>query len=192
MFRSKRGDTLASTIEQAYRIELNIRGDTKLSNLLADRGFDSVSQLVTAYHGRAKNFARRRRLFISFDADDKAQVGGFRLMRSNPNIDLDYYETSLKVPVNSENGSYIKQVIRQKIAHASVLLCLVGNATAWSGWVDWEIRAARALRKGLCGVRLKGSRGRVPPALVDVDAPVARWNMQEIIAAIECAAARRS
>jgi hypothetical protein len=192
MFRSKRGDTLIATIEQEHGVELKARGDMTLNTLLTERGFDSLSQLLNAYHGRAKSFARRRRLFLSFDADDKAQVAGFRLMAQNPNVEIDFYETSLKVPVNSEDGSYVKQVLREKIGRASVLVCLIGNATAWSKWVDWEIRTAQELGKGTCGVRLKESRGRTPPVLVEAGAPVARWDMPEIIAAIECAAARRS
>src|SRR5439155_13970888 len=126
---------------------------------------------------------RKRRLFLSFDADDKAQVGRFRLMARNPNVEeLDFSETSLRALINSERGAYLRQVLRQKINRASVLVCLIGNATAWSDWVDWEIRTALDLRKGVCGVRLKDSRGRTPPALTDAGAPVARWNTREIVA----------
>jgi hypothetical protein len=41
-------------------------------------------------------------------------------------------------------------------------------------------------------VRLKGSRGRVPQIIHEIGAPVASWGTEEIVAAIECAAARRS
>ncbi|MGB6360978.1 MAG: TIR domain-containing protein [Candidatus Acidiferrales bacterium] len=192
MFRSKRGDTLVGTIEREHDVDLNARSDMTLDSLLGERGFDFITQLLNAYHGRAKGFAMKRRLFLSFDADDKAQVSGFRLMARNPNVEIDFYETSLKVPINSEDGSYLKQALRQKIRRASVLVCLIGNATAWSDWVDWEIRTAKELGKGLCGVRLKESHGRTPRALLDESAAVAGWDMAQIVAAIECAAARRS
>ncbi len=192
MFRYKRGDTLVGTIERQHGVDLNARSDMTLDSVLKERGFDSITQLLNAYHGRAKSFARKRRLFLSFDADDKAQVSGFRLMARNPNVEIDFYETSLKVPINSEDGSYLKQALRQKIGRASVLVCLIGDATVGSGWVEWEILTARELGKGLCGVRLKESRGRTPPALRDAGAPVAAWDMQQIVAAIECAAAKRS
>ncbi len=192
MFRSKRRDTLIATIERKHGVELNARSDMTLGTLLDERGFDSITQLLNAYHGRAESFARKRRLFLSFDADDKAQVFGFRLMSQNPNVEIDFYESSLKVPVNSEDGSYIRQVLRQKIGRASVLVCLIGNATAWSVWVEWEIRTAQELGKGLCGVRLKESQGRTPPVLRSAGAPVAGWDMGKIVAAIECAAAKRS
>lgn len=192
MFRAKRGDTLIASIERRYGIDLNARSDATLGALLAKRGFDSLSQLLAAYYGRANRPARKRRLFLSFDADDRAQVAGFRLLAHNPRIEVDFSEASLRAPINSERASYLKQVLRRKITQASVLVCLIGNATAWSAWVDWEIRTAQELRKGVCGVRLKGSRGRTPRALNETGAPIARWDTQEIISSIECSAARRS
>jgi hypothetical protein len=151
---------LVGTIEREHRVELNARRDMTLDSLLVERGFDSITQLLNAYQGRARSFARRRRLFLRFDADDKAQLSAFRLMAQNPNVEIDFYETSLKVPINSEDGTYLRQALRQKIGQASVLVCLIGNATASSEWAEWEIHAAKELGKGLCGVRLKGSHGR--------------------------------
>jgi hypothetical protein len=191
-FRTKRSDTKVETIEATYGINLNARGDMLLGNLLVERGFESLSQLLQAFRGQLTYHPRTRRLFLSFHAEDKPQVQGFRLMAMNPKVDLDFYDSSLAVAINSENGSYVKQVLRDKIRRASVLVCLIGNGTAWRDWVDWEIRTAYEMGKGVCGVRLKGSYGRRPPVLSERDAPVASWDMTEIIAAIECAAARRS
>jgi hypothetical protein len=193
MFRAKRTDTRVENIERTYSITLNARADMLLGNLLQQRGFDSLSQLLDAYYGRLTFHPRRRRAFLSFHAEDHAQVRGFRLMSKNENVELDFYDSSLSVAINSENSSYIKQVIRSKIEPVAVVVCLIGNGTAWRDWVDWEICTALEMRKGICGVRLKGSHGRTPPALVKNRAPVASWgNVSDIIATIECAAARRS
>lgn len=75
---------------------------------------------------------------------------------------------------------------------SSLILCLIGNGTAWRDWVDWELRTAISLGKGVCGVRLKQSYGRTPQILKEIGAPIAPWDVNEIIATIECAAARRS
>ena len=69
---------------------------------------------------------------------------------------------------------------------------LIGDGTAWRDWVDWELDTALRFGKGICGVRLKESRGKAPDILLQMGAPVASWNPEAIIAAIECAAARRS
>ena len=113
-------------------------------------------------------------------------------MAQNPNLSFEVNETSSRTPVQSERSTYIRQAISQKIYNASVLVCLIGNGTAWRDWVDWEIETAVQYRKGICGVRLKDSRGRTPEALAARGAPVAKWDMSAIIASIECAAARRS
>jgi hypothetical protein len=192
MFRRIRDDTKVETIERRYGIDLHARGDMLLGNLLEERGFDSLSQLLVAYNGKSTKPARKRRLFLSFHAEDKPQVAGFRLMAQNPNIAMDFYDGSLRAPVNSEEASYIRKVIREKILRASVTVCLIGNGTAWRDWVDWELRTAIEVGKGVCGVRLKDSRGRMPPVLAEIGARVAKWDLQAMVAAIECAAARRS
>jgi hypothetical protein len=192
VFRSKRDDTLIKTLEAEYRIDLNARSDMTLGNLLEKRGFDSLTQLLTAYRGKATSHARRRRLFLSFHAEDKRQVQGLRLMAYNDNVELDFYDGSLQEPINSVRASYVKSELRLMIQRCSVLACLIGNGTAWRDWVDWEVKTAVEMRKGICGIRLKGSRGRTPPYLVTVNAPIAGWDLAEIITAIECAAARRS
>ena len=192
MFRKKRVDTTVRSIEKQYRINLNARSDMLLGNLLVRRGFHSLSELLKAYHCKLTYHAKRRKVFLSFHAEDKMKVNGLRLMVRNQNVDLDFYDQSLQVPINSERSSYIRNVIRNKISRVSVVACLIGNGTAWREWVDWELNTAVEFGKGVCGVRLKGSHGRTPPLLAEIHAPVARWNIPEIIAVIECAAARRS
>jgi hypothetical protein len=151
-----------------------------------------MSQLVKACRCQLTTPARKRRLFLSFHAEDEPQVNEFRALARDPNLDIDFYDGSLRDPVNSERGTYIKRVIRSKIDRASVLVCLIGNGTAWREWVEWELDYAVRRHKGVCGVRLEGSRGRRPNLLRDLDAPVAQWDHDGIIAVIECAAAQRT
>src|SRR5882724_2348227 len=119
LFRTKRSDTKVASIEATYGINLNARGDMLLGNLLNERGFDSLTQLLDAYRERLNYHPRKRRLFLSFHAEDQPQVRGFRLMAMNPNVDLDFYDSSLSVAINSENGSYVKTVLREKIRRAA-------------------------------------------------------------------------
>src|SRR5258706_6581497 len=192
IFRTKRGDTRVATIEERYRIDLNARGDTLLRTLLPERGFDSQSQLLDAFFGRLTKHARKRRVFISFHKEDAAQLNGFNLMARNPRVALDFYNNSLRDSINSERRDYVKRIIRELINRASVLICLIGNGTAWREWVEWELDTAVSLHKGVCGIRIPGTYGRIPQMLKQVNAPIADWNTLSIIRTIECAAARRS
>lgn len=191
-FRQKRDDTTVGTIEDTYGVNLNARRDMLLGNLLEERGFDSLSQLVKAYRGHATTHARKRRLFLSFHHEDRLQVNGFRLMARNPHLDFDFNDSSIREAVNSSKSAYIRTVISEKIRRSSILVCLIVDGTAWRDWVEWEISKAFELRKGICGIRLKGARGSPPVILRQASVPVASWDMDQIIAAIECAAARRS
>jgi hypothetical protein len=83
MFRRKNSNTLVSSVEKTYGIDLNARGDAKIGNLLSRRGFESQTQLIRAYRGQLTEHARHRRLFLSFHYEDRSQVNEFRLMGLN-------------------------------------------------------------------------------------------------------------
>lgn len=113
-------------------------------------------------------------------------------MARAPNLEIEFHDGSLREVINSTRGSYVKQQIRSIIQQSSVVVCLIGNGTAWRDWVEWELKTAFELGKGICGIRLKESRGKAPQLLRDIDAPIAPWgDVQNLIAAIESAAARR-
>jgi len=192
MFRSTRDDTLIRTVEDRYGIDLHARGNTKLGNLLENRGFESLTQLLKAYRGELAHHACKRRIYICFHVEDLPQVRGFRLMGRAPNLEIEFHDGSLREEIDSVRGSYIKQQIRAIIQRTSVVVCLIGNGTAWRKWVDWELETAFALGKGICGIRLKDSRGQTPQLLREIGAPITRWgDVQDLVRVIECAAARR-
>jgi hypothetical protein len=192
LFRQKRSDTSIATVELEYGLNLNARSDMMLGSLLRERGFDSLSQLVRACRGQLSNHAAPRSVFLSFHQEDLRQVAGLRLMMHNRRLDLAISDEPNRDPVDSKRSTYIKRALRERIRRVDVVMCLIGNATAGRTWVDWELETAFEERRGICGVRLKGSRGRTPRLLKEVGAPVSQWNLPSMIAAIECAAAVRS
>lgn len=44
--RQKRSDTRADTVEQLYHVDLGVRGDKKLGNVLKDEGVGSLNDLL--------------------------------------------------------------------------------------------------------------------------------------------------
>ncbi len=180
------------SVEETYNIRLNARGDMKLGTLLSQRGFESLSQLLKAARGRLTFHPKPRSVFLSFHREDLQQVTGFRLMMGNDRLTLSISDEPARYPVRSERSAYIRQVLRDRIASVDVLICLIGNGTAWRDWVEWEIETATQFHRGICGIRLKGSRGRAPPLLRDLGAMIAPWDVNSMTAAIEYAAAVRS
>jgi len=109
----------------------------------------------------------KRRIFISFDHDDTEQVNGFLGLRQV--IDgFEFYNHKLDRRINSSDANYIARVISvEYIKPASVTVVLIGNRTAASDWVRWEISESKRQGKGLLGIRLKGSAGAIPAEIPD-------------------------
>lgn len=104
----------------------------------------------------------KRRIFVSFDHDDTEKVNGFLGLRSIMQ-DFEFYNHKLDHRINSDNVDYVCRVIREEyISPSSVTVVLIGNRTAESRWVQWEIGESLRQGKGLLGIRLKDTRGAVP------------------------------
>jgi hypothetical protein len=73
---------------------------------------------------------------------------------ANKEFDFELYDGSLKEPVNSTNAAYVKSQIRPKIAAATHFLCIVGEETSQSDWIEWEIDRAIEGKKKLIGVKI--------------------------------------
>ncbi|HTT97795.1 MAG TPA: TIR domain-containing protein [Rhizomicrobium sp.] len=192
MYRQKRDDTFVGSVEDTYGIDFHARRDMRLGNLLAERGFESVTQLVNAARGRLTYHPAPRKVFLSFHHEDLAQVNGFRLMTKNKHLQLSVSDDASRFPIDSDHSTYVKKVLRRKIRNPEVVICMIGNGTAWREWVDWEILAGHEERRGICGVRLKQARSRAPDLLHELGVGVASWDVPSITAMIEKAAAIRS
>ena len=107
----------------------------------------------------------KRRIFISFDHDDSAQVSGFLGLRQLFD-NFEFYNHKLDRRINSTDAEYVTRVIRDEyIRPASVTVVLIGNKTAQSPWVRWEIQESIRQEKGLLGIRLKDTWGAIPEGI---------------------------
>ena len=107
----------------------------------------------------------KRRVFISFDHDDTAQVNGFLGLR-NIIDNLEFYNHKLDHEIQGQSDEYKRRKIREKyIRPASITVVLIGTRTAYSKWVGWEIEDSIAEGNGLLGIRLPGTNGPLPPRL---------------------------
>jgi hypothetical protein len=127
-----------------------------------------------------------KRVFLSFVHEDLDLVNLFRGQAKNKNSDLEFSDYSVREPYNSTNAAYIRGKIRERIAAASVTICLIGEKTHTSSWVDWEVKASVAEGNRILGVRLHSSPTRdVPPkALINAGALLCSWDIDAIVRAI--------
>ena len=132
----------------------------------------------------------KRAIFISFDHDDTDQVNGFMGLR-NILEGFDFRNHKLDHRIDSTNEDYVRRIIKEEyIQPASVTVVLIGNKTAQSEWVLWEIATSKEMGKGVLGIRLPGSSGAVP-AGIPRDA-VGGWDPEKFSSWIEWAYEQRT
>jgi len=110
--------------------------------------------------------SEKKRVFLSFIAEDKERVQGLRLLVKNPSFDLEFYDESVRTPFDSNDAEYIRRRIREKISRTSVTVCLISEDTHKSKWVDWELRVSDEKGNKIIAMALKGVARAVLPKLI--------------------------
>lgn len=108
----------------------------------------------------------KKRVFLSFIEEDKERVQGLRLLAANPNYDLEFYDESVRVPINSRDADYVKQRISDKINRTTVTVCLISEKTNTSAWVDWELEYSYKKDNTIIAMALKDVDRAVLPKLI--------------------------
>ena len=131
----------------------------------------------------------KRRIFVSFDHNDTTQVNGFLGLRQILDA-FDFYNHKLDRRIQSSDGDYVSRIISDEyIRPASVAVVLIGNQTANSAWVKWEIAESLRQGKGILGIRLKDTFGPVPAGIPPAN--VGGWDPDKFNSWIEWAYQQR-
>lgn len=134
-----------------------------------------------------------RRVFISYEGSDRMKAKGFRLLRWNNNVDVDFHDRHLLDPVDSTSDQYIRRCINDELDGTSTTVVIVGENTDQSDWVDYEIERSIEKGNGLVAVKLPGvGDDKVPDRLQEAGGEVVEWEPSEFSDAIERAASQRS
>lgn len=108
----------------------------------------------------------KKRVFLSFIEEDKERVQGLRLLAANPDYELEFYDESVRVAIDSADAEYVKRKIREKISRTSVTVCLISEQTYASRWVNWELEESAKKGNAIIAMALKGVERAVLPGLV--------------------------
>ena len=130
----------------------------------------------------------KKRVFLSFLAEDKDHVSGLRLLAAHPTYELDFYDESVKVPIDSHNADYVKQQLRDKIARSSVTVCLISERTYTSSWVAWELAESERAGNAIIAMAIKGVTQAILPTLIrERKLPFWPWDTSNLSALIATA-----
>jgi hypothetical protein len=107
-----------------------------------------------------------KRVFLSFADEDAQKVKGLISLLFNTDYDLDFYDGPLDTDIDSEVAPAIKRAIGGKIVKCSVTVCLIGENTHKSKWVDSELQKSRHKGNKIIAMALKGIETAVLPAVI--------------------------
>jgi hypothetical protein len=160
---------------QAYdAIRATIQGRAGAERLVQKQPAARPARSAPAVQDVTPTSPNRKQLYLSFDhendgyyrevLDTWSKMPGFASFWVN--------DQPPAVPVDSEAAEPIKQALARRIGAAGGLLCVVGQNSSTSDWMEWEIRKADELGKRLIAVRVNRDCA-FPELLSDVGATCA-------------------
>lgn len=128
------------------------------------------------------------RVFISFHAEDESQVNLLRNQARDPRFDIEFTDYSVKEPFDEK----WKTQCTERIKQSTVVVVMIGPETYSREAVLWEINKAYELGKPVLGVRIyRDENHRIPKPLIEHNAEVKNWDIDEVQAWIEKAKEQR-
>jgi len=140
-------------------------------------GSEKIFRSATDEVERATNPRTQRNVFISFAIEDENQVNLLRSQAKDDRFDFQFRDYSIKQPFDEAWKTQCKEVI----ALTSVVIVAIGETTADSDAVDWEIREAHRQGKKVIGMRLhKTENHRIPRALQEFGDKIIDWKADQL------------
>lgn len=128
--------------------------------------------------------AKEYKIFISHSWQYTDTLKALRnLLNERGYFSATYEESTKDNPIKSENESYVKIRLAQKIGDSDIILALAGVYASHSSWMEWELDKARELGTPIVGVIPRGQE-RISSIVSSRSVVEVRWNTESIITAI--------
>lgn len=105
------------------------------------------------------------------------------LLKKRGYFNVEFMEATKDIPINSEEASYIKSVLKQKIINSNVVLGLAGIYASYSDWMVWELETAKKSSIPIIGVIPRGQE-RISSEVYNRSIINVKWNTESIVDAI--------
>lgn len=128
--------------------------------------------------------ANNYRIFISHSwsyPDDLFQLRN--LLEQRGYFNVEFQEHGIDTPINSENATYVKQVLKRKISNSDIVLAIAGMYASYSDWIAWELETANSINIPIVGVIPRGQE-RISSTVTQYSKTDVRWNTESIVQAI--------
>lgn len=128
--------------------------------------------------------AKKYKIFISHSWQYSDTLEALRnLINARGYFSATYEESTRDKPINSDDESYVKRRLTQKIANSNVILALAGVYASHSSWMQWELDKAIELGIPIIGVIPRG-QDRISTIVSSRSVVDIKWNTESIVSAI--------
>jgi hypothetical protein len=112
----------------------------------------------------------KAKVFVSYDhSEDKHYKYLLQAWDANPDFDFEFDSRGPNVAINSTDAAVIKTRLATLMKEATHLLVIVGEKSATSEWMTWEIERAKKddIKLKLAAIKL-AKANITPPGLLNV------------------------
>ena len=107
-----------------------------------------------------------KRVFLSFAYEDARKVEKLMPLLRSPDYELDFYEGPLDLDFDAEGAEVVRRAIGEKIVKCNIAVCLIGENSHKSRWVDCQLRKNRNKGNKIIAMAIKGVQSAVLPDVV--------------------------
>lgn len=123
-------------------------------------------------------------VFVSHSWDNSEDLKNLKsLLEEKKYFKVEFKEVTKDEPINSNNSTYIKRVLSDKIKNADIVIGLAGVYASHSDWMEWELDKALEHETPIIGVIPWGQQ-RVSTMVTSRSIEDVRWNTDSIVNAI--------
>lgn len=116
------------------------------------------------------------RIFISYKWEDKEYYDGLNGLLQNPNNNYVHIVIEEREDLRSKGENSVKDHLRRIIQNCDRVICLIGQDTHNSKWVQYELEVANSQKKRIIAVRVPGTTGGVPNLIRDRRISIIKWD----------------
>lgn len=100
---------------------------------------------------------RSKTIFISYYHEDKKYKDLLVAWARNSSLPVNFVDHSTDLSVCSRDIAVVRRAVSAKIRGADCFLCLVGENTHTSDWVNWEVDKAFERNRSIIAVKISRS-----------------------------------
>lgn len=107
-----------------------------------------------------------KRIFLSFAERDLEKVKNLLPLLNHPDCQPDFCQIDASLRFDSPAAESTKENIGRKIVDCEITVCLIGEDTHTSRWVDCQLRKSRNKGNKIIAMAVKGTEDAVLPTII--------------------------